>query len=162
MATGWCQTHYHRYWRTGTTGLRPKELRTDLTYRASHARVERQLGPAHLNACVACGGEAKEWAYDGTDESELFELIGGRWPVKYSVWPEFYKPMCFPCHRLMDSSVRAAKRTHCINGHEMTKENTYTRPSRPRTRECKECKRAEASARHALKRIAPIHLKENK
>lgn len=28
--TGWCQTHYHRYWRTGTTELSPKALQAEL------------------------------------------------------------------------------------------------------------------------------------
>lgn len=32
-----------------------------------------------------------------------------------------------------------ANRTHCIRGHELTEENTYKSPSRPRSRDCKKC-----------------------
>lgn len=39
-----------------------------------------------------------------------------------------------------------ATKTHCKNGHKFTLENTYTRPSRPGTRECKVCKRANNTA----------------
>lgn len=160
MATGWCQTHYHRYWRTGTTSLRPKELRSDLTYSGAHGRVKYFFGPANLNPCVMCGGGAAEWAYDGTDPDELFELVNGKWPVVYSAWPEFYMPLCHPCHRQKDAAARSARRTKCKHGHEMAPENTYTRPSRPGTRECKTCKSEEGKRRHQKKRVAPIHLKE--
>jgi hypothetical protein len=34
-----------------------------------------------------------------------------------------------------------AKKTHCKYGHEFTPENTYSRPSYPNGRECRECKR---------------------
>lgn len=161
--TGWCQTHYHRYWRTGSLDILPKELRTDLTYFGAHGRVKAQLGPANLNPCIECKGDAEEWAYDGTDPTARSGLVGEGWPVTYSVWPEFYKPMCKPCHRAHDAAKRP-RRSHCAKGHEMTEDNIYRSPSRPGFRECRECKRLNSAERHARKRrerVAPIHLKEN-
>lgn len=98
------------------------------------------FGAAKDWTCVRCGAQAAEWAYDGTDSSERSELILGRYPVKYSVWPEFYIPLCFPCHRAMDRGAWAQRREVCTHGHGMTLDNTYTRPSRPGTRECRTCK----------------------
>lgn len=140
-STGWCQTHYHRYWRTGSTDILPKPLRTDLSYRGAHCRVRSVFGAASKYMCAKCPHSwAKEWAYDGTDDTALTEFIGGKYKVMYSVWPEFYMPLCFPCHRGMDKTSWAARRTHCVNRHQLTAENTYTRPSRPHTRECRQCK----------------------
>jgi len=34
---------------------------------------------------------------------------------------------------------RKSEQTHCVNGHEFTLDNIYTRPSRPGTRECRTC-----------------------
>ncbi len=149
LDTGWCQTHYHRYWRTGTTELLVREQRTNLTYFGAHGRVKNTFGSATQYKCVQCSRPAAEWAYDGTDESEITGLVSGKWPVTYSVWPEFYMPLCFPCHRAKDAGARAVRRTHCVNGHEMTVENTYTRPSRPNTRECKTCKAEQSAKRYA-------------
>ncbi|AIY32482.1 hypothetical protein PBI_MIAZEAL_128 [Mycobacterium phage MiaZeal] len=151
----WCQTHYHRWWRTGSLEILPKPVREDLTYFGAHGRVKAYFGSATQYLCVECGGPAAEWAYDGTDPSERSSTVnfeGKDYPVSYSVWPEFYVPMCFGCHRLRDAGARAAKRTHCIHGHEMTPENTYTRPSRPGTRECITCRKEESSQRYLRKK----------
>lgn len=147
--TGWCQTHYHRWWRTGTTDLLVRRPNHEaLGYRAVHAVVEREWGRARKYLCVACGDRAKEWAYDGTDPSEKSEMIAGRYPVRFSVWPEFYMPMCFPCHRLMDSSARFAKRTHFNQcGHPRSPENTYIPPGK-KAAECKICRSARSRARY--------------
>jgi hypothetical protein len=153
LDTGWCQTHYHRYWRTGTVELLPRTTRTDLTYFGAHGRVKSVFGSATKYCCVFCGGKANEWAYDGTDESELNGFVtDNKWPVTYSVWPEFYMPLCHPCHRKMDASARALRRTHCVNGHEMTPENTYTRPSKPNNRECVTCRAESSKLRYASKK----------
>lgn len=149
-SSGWCQTHYHRWYRTGqvhtvTHGAKPL---VELTYRGTHFRIARELGPAEDQECIRCGSGANEWAYDGTDPTHKSELIAKKWPVNYSVYPELYMPLCWPCHRLMDASARAARRTHCRNNHEMTAENTYERPSRPGTRECKTCRGDNSKARY--------------
>lgn len=150
VETGWCQTHYHRYWRTGSTDILPKPMRTDLTYRGAHSRVRLTWGAASKYPCVKCEDPAHEWAYDGHDPDASTEYIQDVYKVSYSVWPEFYMPMCFPCHRAMDAGARAERRTHCISGHEMTQDNTYTRPSRPGTRECLQCKDDEYVNRRTL------------
>lgn len=152
-ATGWCQTHYHRYWRTGSTDDPvPGFPRTDLTYFGAHARTKAYFGSATKYTCIQCGGPAGEWAYDGTDPSEREDIAQGRYRVVYSVWPEFYMPMCTKCHRTMDCAARFLRREACTHGHELTPENTYTRPSRPRTRECKTCRAAESASRYQAKK----------
>lgn len=159
VKTGWCQTHYHRWWRTETTELLPKQVRTDLTYYGAHGRIKMYWGSASQYFCIECGEQAAEWAYDGTDPSELegeVKVDGVKYPVRYSVWPEFYAPLCTGCHRAKDRSAWSLRRTHCKNGHEMTKENTYTRPSRPNTKECRTC-RAENSKARYFKRKVPNH-----
>lgn len=45
-------------------------------------------------------------------------------------------------------------RTHCVNGHEFTPENTYIRPDRS-TRSCRACNRRAALARHHRKKAQP-------
>lgn len=155
IGTGWCQTHYHRYWRTGSLDLQPKEQRTDLTYFGAHGRVKQVFGSATKYKCVLCGADASEWAYDGTDPSERAGEANG-YPVVFSVWPEFYMPLCHPCHRAKDAGARAVRRTKCTNGHELTEENTYTRPSRPGTRECRRCKTEESKARYLAKKALGI------
>jgi hypothetical protein len=145
QATGWCQTHYHRYWRTGSTSLLPKPLRGDLTYYGAHGRVKQVFGSATRCPCVLCGKPADEWAYDGTDPSAR-EGLAMSFPVTYSVWPEFYMSLCFPCHRSKDARARAARRTHFGCGHEITSENTYSRPGRTE-RACRTCRAASGAAR---------------
>lgn len=44
-------------------------------------------------------------------------------------------------------AVQRLKQTHCVNGHEFTPENTFTRPQRPGTRECRACQDARNKAR---------------
>lgn len=145
-ATGWCQTHYHRHYRTGSIAdpQPASELVAAVGYRASHDRNVRKWGPASEYDCIECGAQAREYAYDGTDPGELSGHVlanGVEYPVSWSRWPEFYMPLCFACHRKRDRSAWSARRTHCRNGHEMTEDNTYIRPSRPGSRECRECNR---------------------
>lgn len=150
---GWCQTHYHRWWRHGDPtfvkherGEKGRRLwqSEETSYRAAHTRNHSLWGPARNYPCIECGESADEWAYDGTDPSELDEMIRDEWPVRYSAYPEFYAPLCFPCHRLHDRSLWSLRREFCKEGHELTPENTYTRPSRPSERACKECRKIEA------------------
>lgn len=125
----------------------------DLTYRHAHARIVELWGHASKYRCVLCGeSAANEWAYDGTDPTAKTQIFEGRYPVRFSVYPEYYFPACHGCHRLKDAGERAARRTHCRNGHEMTAENTYTRPSRPGTRECLTCKHNDYINRQMRKR----------
>lgn len=150
--TGWCQKHYHRYWRTGTTAILPS-LNADISYGAAHSRTRKLFGSASKFTCIECGNAAYQWAYDGTDASERTQYMEGKYKVVYSVWPEFYMPLCIKCHSRKDRSAWVSRRTHCGNGHELTEETTYTRPSRPGTRECNTCKIEESRARCLHTRI---------
>lgn len=158
-STGWCQTHYHRYWRTGSTSILPKVMRDDLTYFGAHGRVKCAFGSATLSPCCQCGRSANEWAYDGTDPSELSGSVNG-YPVRYSVWPEFYMPMCFACHRARDARVRFEARTEFGCGHPRSAGNTYLRPGK-REASCKTCRKANSAARYLAKKGPACGLKLN-
>lgn len=149
--SGWCQTHYHRWWRTGSLEILPRPVRADLTYFGAHGRVKALWGSATKYECVKCGDSAKEWAYDATDPESLQEDISDKYPVTYSAWPEFYMPLCTGCHRLLDAGARAKRLTHCKRGHEFTPENTYRQPSKPMYRNCMECRRIDGRLRKRRK-----------
>ena len=71
-------------------------------YNPAHERVKQLWGPAKTHSCIECGGVASDWAYDGTDPTQLYGYAGhgdGHW---YSLYPEFYMPMCRRCHRYRD------------------------------------------------------------
>lgn len=72
-----------------------------ITYGSAHYRVARMWGPASQYPCTACGRPAAQWAYDGTDETQLY--VAKRSVGFYSLYPEFYMPMCYLCHRLLDA-----------------------------------------------------------
>ena len=153
VANGWCNKHYVRYWRTGSLELKPRPLRSDLSYAGAHGRVRRELGNANLNPCVDCGEPATDWAYDRTDPDESVGFQKGRHRVVYSQWPEFYKPLCHRCHALLDQGVTSASRTHCVRGHALSDESIYTPPG-TRSRFCRVC-RKEANRRWRIKNGHP-------
>lgn len=84
--------------------------------------------------CISCGGSADEWAYDGTDPTEVVNDAGQR----YSQWPEFYMPLCLPCHRSKDLGQTVGGRTHCKSGHEWAVWE-WIMPSAKGKRRCKAC-----------------------
>lgn len=43
------------------------------------------------------------------------------------------------CRRGISPQSVNGRKTHCVNGHEFTPENTYEQPSRPGTRRCRAC-----------------------
>jgi hypothetical protein len=65
-------------------------------YDNAHTRVVRLWGKACLYPCINCGRRARDWAYDGTDPT------GQGIKRRYSIWPEFYMPMCHKCHMRLD------------------------------------------------------------
>lgn len=145
--TGWCQTHYHRWWRSEDRPSAPPEpvapqidWWTPASYRTTHARMDQLLGHARLNECVDCGQAAKEWAYDGTDPTEIdgeVSVGGSVYGVKWSRFPEFYKPMCYPCHRKMDKGDWSRRRKTCSRGHPWEGDNIYTCSSGSCCKTCK-------------------------
>jgi hypothetical protein len=75
------------------------------SYGAAHSRCIALWGSSSQYPCVNCGDASDHWAYDGTDPNELCgrqrssELV-------YSRYPEFYMPMCWPCHASHDAKWR--------------------------------------------------------
>lgn len=84
------------------------DLAPVVEYQRAHRRVYRLWGRARRYPCVSCGQPARQWAYDGTDPSERrgYDHTGSRKPLArpmiFSIWPEFYMPMCNTCHRCHD------------------------------------------------------------
>lgn len=114
---GYCEPHARqiREWgRTSPLGQSgaanvPLHLRPPPTTSSGcHSRVRLLWGVASLHPCMECGSSADEWAYDGSDPGELFiPSSSGRGRMKSSQWPEFYMPMCIPCHRGRDRGEAA-------------------------------------------------------
>ena len=160
LKTGWCQTHYHRWWRTGDP-LAVKQERgakgadcvswrgEDVTYHAVHTRVRTLRGRASDYSCVLCGGAAAEWAYDHTDPSPRLQVLpawgGAEMTVEYSVDESRYEPRCRACHIYGDRSRKGGwvRKTHCRNGHQYDGENTYIHP-RDGSQTCRRCAKERA------------------
>lgn len=73
-------------------------------------RIRSKWGSASLYSCVECGEPAKDWAYDGTDDAQLYARhrdSGGK--MFYSLYPEFYMPMCRSCHNTRDRTQSFAE-----------------------------------------------------
>lgn len=112
--TGWCQTHYHRWWRTGhPLGLKQERGASgpdcvnwrgdDISYRAAHCRVTNAKGRAVEHDCVMCGQQASHWAYDGSDPNQKWEQFSN-WPhpIPYSTDVTRYHSLCRGCHLKVD------------------------------------------------------------
>lgn len=149
---GWCQTHYHRWWRTGSLDdpvAEPTDWWKPIGYRLAHTRVAATFGPAKQSPCIACGGQAREWAYDGTDPESIsgeIRVKGKLYPVTWSRFPEFYMPMCFSCHRMLDRGRWSANKSMCAHGHDLAPDNVYTPPG-SNSKECRQCRRLNAKHR---------------
>lgn len=119
LAKGLCKLHYHRK-RQGAPTEGPRRnystgprawgfvaLATQpITSSGAHQRVKRLWGSASRYLCVECGNPARDWAYDGTDPTHTYEFTRKSW-THYSRWPEFYMPMCRPCHSNRDRRIAA-------------------------------------------------------
>lgn len=84
------------------------------TYLGAHKAVIRVFGAAKRYACVICGTQAAQWAYNHQDKDE--RVGSGAYPFTYSFDVLYYQPMCVPCHRKLDyaenpvvKGVRAAQ-----------------------------------------------------
>lgn len=107
---GLCSTHADNLRTKGE--LKPIESRSihdECRYDAAHHRVTNLWGKASQYPCIECGNQAKDWAYDRKDETELYgETVTKSWCF-YSRYPEFYMPMCGSCHRRRDMRAAAAE-----------------------------------------------------
>ncbi|OBI00567.1 hypothetical protein A5678_19005 [Mycobacterium sp. E2733] len=77
----------------------------ECTYTGAHHRCRALWGRVQQYPCIWCCDPAEEWAYDGTDQSELYDTRHDwqlRSIVPYSRFPEFYMPMCKRCHKKFD------------------------------------------------------------
>lgn len=94
----------------------PMWLGNNCSYIAAHSRVKYLWGSATQYECVSCGGTAAQWAYDGTDPTQMLgQGYNARRknsaPHFYSAYPEFYMPMCRKCHTRRDVIRRVAELT---------------------------------------------------
>ena len=106
--------HYQRYRKHGDTEtvatggaslpehLNPMWSGDAASYRAVHARIKQQRGPASYFKCCDCGKQAAEWSYNHMDPDERQSLYGA-----YSTEMQQYEPRCVKCHRGFDSRRRA-------------------------------------------------------
>jgi len=102
---GYCKTHaaQHRKHKQ----VKPiRSILDTLTYHGAHHRCGALWGAAKYHPCCRCGKPAADWAYDGTDPTELYHDTGIEDAVRsilpYSRFPEFYMPMCKVCHKQRD------------------------------------------------------------
>ena len=122
LGSGYCLMHQQRVRRNGHPGrVGPYRdsnkkfidiLDEWCTFVGAHQRVARLWGAASQYPCIECGRQAQDWAYDGTDPTEIYgfsregELIpGSSSGCFYSRFPEFYMPMCKKCHKRRDMGV---------------------------------------------------------
>lgn len=111
QARGLCRMHYMRERRGQRLDTAPRYGGV-VKYQMAHRRVKAAWGSASQYACCGCGNFAREWAYDGTDSSALEEFCDGSL-IRYSIHPEFYMPMCVPCHRNFDIERHDRRRKPC-------------------------------------------------
>ena len=64
-----------------------------------HQRLRRNIGRASLFPCIVCGEQARDWAYQYTDQEPLRDPVSGE---IYSLDPQHYRPMCRRCHKIFD------------------------------------------------------------
>ena len=90
LARGYCRAHYLRWQRHGTPlpDVPVVDRRYDtITYRAAHAQVRADRGPASAHRCTQCGQPAVMWCYDGTDPVAGTDRRGRRFRPRLSPLP---------------------------------------------------------------------------
>lgn len=109
LAKGYCGAHLRQLRMHGRM-VPIRSIFHECSYIAAHHRCRALWGSARQYPCVRCNEPAEDWAYDGTDKD--MELYDTRvdWVVAYSRFPEFYMPMCKPCHKERDIERRMAER----------------------------------------------------
>jgi hypothetical protein len=75
-----------------------------VSYGGAHMRINQFWGRAREYPCVECGRNAWAWAYDDTDPDYLLEN-----GLRYSIWPEFYMPLCREHHARRDGALLKAE-----------------------------------------------------
>lgn len=112
IAKGYCWRHYQRVRAHGDpsdVSHRPRgennpSWRGDAVgYHGAHMRLRNARGSATAQLCIQCGMSAVHWAYDHADPNELQSDLG-----PYSTDLDHYRPMCVPCHKLLDLAYLSA------------------------------------------------------
>ncbi len=109
VGKGLCSMHWQRAKRRGGDpgpAGRVRRKHTGITYTNTHDLVRRTWGSASQYPCVNCSEPARDWAYDGTDPTQLYlpNHNDTGWHL-CSIWPEFYMPMCRRCHNRRDGAL---------------------------------------------------------
>ncbi|MEE2852231.1 MAG: helix-turn-helix domain-containing protein [Actinomycetota bacterium] len=111
VSKGYCSAHLAQMRTHGRMApLTKRTVWDECTYTGAHHRCRQLWGKVQQYPCVGCGKAAEEWAYDGKDQSELYDER--EWVLRsilpYSRFPEFYMPMCKSCHKKRDmEEIRA-------------------------------------------------------
>jgi hypothetical protein len=74
----------------------------DVGYMGVHTRLREKFGPASFYDCVDCGGDARDWSYDGGAPDERRQECGQMEGTVYSLDFSFYSPRCRTCHHQYD------------------------------------------------------------
>lgn len=104
VSKGYCAAHL-RQMRVHGRMIPVRTVFDECSYGAAHRRCTALWRRVRQYPCAWCGESAHEWAYDGTDPSELYDEERD-WALRtilpYSRFPEFYMPMCKSCHKKRD------------------------------------------------------------
>lgn len=101
---GFCNMHYRRLRRLGSTGEAGSRLRTgnDVGYQAVHRRLRVERGRAADQIC-RCGAPARHWAYLPGGDDPLQRTENG---LTYSTDLSLYLALCQTCHLVEDGNFR--------------------------------------------------------
>lgn len=110
--TGECRNHYLAKRANGDYEKRVGKERNynwlkdgELNYSAIHLRLAKYRGSAKDYHCISCGSPALHWAYQHNCQNEQIDDTNGR-KLPYSPNLEKYEPMCVPCHKKLDLTIR--------------------------------------------------------
>lgn len=159
-ARGLCDTHYRRAMREGVLppACGPTRLSVEERFFAKVEKTEAcwlWTGALNGNGYGVFGGRSAT----RNAHRVAYEMLVGPIPEglqldhlcrnRACVNPDHLEPVTARENTMRGTSQSAlnAAKTHCVNGHEFTPENTYVRPSRGH-RECRACK-ADANRRWA-------------
>lgn len=107
VGKGYCNRHLKRFHEHGDPQAPPAYKRgperhnwNDAPgYRLAHIRVGRAKGKASEHDCAECGATAEQWSYNHQDPAAFVDRHG-----PYSGDPQFYDPLCAPCHKRRDAA----------------------------------------------------------